>query len=458
LAVTGALIGVVALATLLTVGLPGAPGDRAAQSTAGATTDPPDAAGPPPADVLPWQGIDWAPVPVVGLRFEPGQGIRAMDSALGGLLAHGRVHDPRPGENPDGLTDTAAVWTSVDGRAWDVHPIVAGVARDSVSEVAAMAAGPRGIVVVGGVCCREERPAIWWSRDALTWERAPFEGLAATYFVDVAAGPEGFAAIANRDAEPQIWTSPDGLTWGRVDGEAAGIRPGQLNAIVGHGRGFVASGTDDPGIADADPAVWVSDGLDGWRRVAMDDAAFDGDDEASLGAMVPFAGGWFAVGGAGSRDDRLQCERLLGGEAMAALPATVDVTSADVALSCGWLRDMHWRTAGGPEGPWERRDPLGDDGEFPPDFVGPAPGFAPVSWDKVVAGGPGLIALQEELVRGWEDQTSWGVYVSDDGREWTRIDDGPDPAGRWIVGFAVDGRRLFALSESGDAWVGTVRP
>jgi hypothetical protein len=224
--------------------------------------------------------------------------------------------------------------------------------------------------------------------------------------------------------------------------------PGRLHDAATVGDGFVLAGHADAVNADSDAAIWRSDGIDGWRRVAAEDPALTGDDEAVFDTVVPFAGGLFAVGGSGSRQDRKQCEQLLGGAPVAG--------PGDIALSCGWLREMNWRSDGQR---WERVDPWGPDGEYPPEFVGPPPGRAPIDWGLVVAGGPGLVALQHELV-GPQDQdgVAIGLWASADGASWTRIGDGPILANESPVGLLVDGRHVFVMTEAGHAWVGTVGP
>lgn len=165
-------------------------------------------------------------------------------------------------------------------------------------------------------------------------------------------------------------------------------------------------------------------------------------------SIVPFAGGFFAVGRTGTTQDRKQCEQLLGGAALASL--------SDTALSCGWMREMTWRSPNGEI--WTREDPFGADGEYPPDFAGPPPGRAPVSWTFIAAGGPGLVALQEEVSRDEAAGNTLGIWTSADGASWMWIADVPFDESDYPVGFAVSGRRLFVITELGSAWIGSVRP
>lgn len=405
--------------------------------------------GVPAADPVPWTGVTWDPLPTTGIETRPGQGVRDLVHAGDLLVAHGRGPDPRPVGNPDHLNDVAVIWLSRDGASWEVHPIIAGVPPHSVTEISAVAAGPRGLIAAGGTCCRLEAPAIWWSADGRAWEMATVAGLVrGAYFRSVASGGHGFAAIGGVGERGAIWTSADGRTWDAVDPEAAGLVRGNLSSVVATDGGFVVVGQDDPGVENADAAIWASAGLDGWRRLAIDDPALAGLDEAGFASIAPFAGGLFATGGTGTTKERKQCEQLLGGAHLAGL--------ADTALSCGWMREMTWHSLNGER--WTRTDPWGLDGLYPPDFVGPPPGRAPISWEHIVAGGPGLVALQEEVSRDKDALNTTGIWTSADGSAWKRIADTPFGNEIYPVGFAVDGRRLLVLSEDGDAFLGHATP
>ena len=401
----------------------------------------------PAADPLPWADVTFEQVKPLGFDLKPGHRIDGMGSLADGLIAYGRAADPRTLDDPDGLTDTGTIWRSSDGRTWLPTPIVAGVRPDSVSEVRAVAAGPAGIVVVGGVCCREERHAAWWSPDGVDVERVD---IPAGVFFDVAAGPSGFAIVGSVGDRGAIWTSPDGRAWTEVDAADAGLVRGSLSTVAVLGDRFVAGGIADPGVGDSDAALWASapGGLDGWQRLAADDAALAGPDEATIDRLIPFADGLLAVGGSGSREDRLDCERLLGGAHVAGL---------ETALSCGWLRDMLFVSPDGER--WERADPNGPDGDWPPLFQGPRPPFAPASWRQVVAGGPGLIAVPEEVPGPVGDgENTIGVWTSADGRTWSRVAGAPTPRDGYAAGIAVAGRRLYIIDATADAFIGTVRP
>jgi hypothetical protein len=401
----------------------------------------------PVVDPQPWERIAWERVDATGIDMAPGQHVSSLVRVGGGLMALGQGPLDRP--NPDGLNTTLTVWLSADGLAWARVPILAGVRPDSVSEGWRLASGPRGIAIAGNVCCREEGPAVWWSTDGASWERADFPRLRETSLTDVAAGPKGFVVIGQSVQQTRIWVSPDGLSWEEVDAERAELVKGGLADVVAIGDGFLVGGMDDRAGRDSQAALWASTGLDDFRRIVAADPALSGPDEASISEIVPFAGGLFATGGSGTQADRINCERLLEGGLLTAGPAT--------ALSCGWLREMTWRSVDGQA--WERIDPWGADGTYPPEPLGPH-GRAPLTWDRVVAAGPGLVGVLVEVVDGkpGEVQDVVGVWTSADGLRWTRIADGPPPDDGLIVDVVALDRALYVLTETGGAWLGRVLP
>jgi hypothetical protein len=407
--------------------------------------------GPPPIDPAPWRNVRWNAV-ASSLDLPPGMQVAGMTALPGALFAFGQ--GPLRGGMPppaNGLISTGTIWLSLDALSWQAHPILEGVPNGNVSEVRTVAAGPKGIVALGTVCCGgNESLAAWWSADGQTWQRAGFPGAREAGPMAAAAGPAGFAAVGVADGNGAIWTSADGLGWQRVRDGAAELGVGRLDDVVATPEGFIAAGYIEAAPQDSDGAIWVSQGLDAWHRVAAVDPALVGKDETSLGKVVPFAGGVFAAGGVGNRNDRVQCEGLLNGQPAAG--------AADTALSCGWLREMNWRSQDG--GAWQRVDPWGRDATYPPDFVGPPPRRAPADWARIVAGGPGLVALPYELVEGKLDSsgTELGVWTSADGRTWERVAAGPDLKGELAIGWGVVGRQIVVISEKGAVFVGTALP
>jgi hypothetical protein len=326
-------------------------------------------------------------------------------------------------------------------------PMLAGVPAGSASEIHAVAAGAKGIVAIGGVCCAQEEAAAWWSADGGAWQRVAFPRPRDGGVAAVAAGDAGFVAVGTSGMDAAMWSSEDGLSWHVVRPAGADLGRGEMRHVVAIPGGFVAVGALDVKPADSDGVVLASEGLAGWQPHAGRDPTLTGADEVSLGHVVPFANGWFAAGGVGTRQERLQCEQLLGGAPTA---------GADLALSCGSLRDMNWRSGG--IDAWERVDPWGADGTYPPDFV--PPGRAAIDWGHVVAGGPGLVSvpyeLEEKNMQNSGDEL--GVWVSANARDWQRIGAGPDLRSELLSAVIVVGRQVVVVTDKGRVIVGDVLP
>ncbi len=418
-----------------------------APSSSGTRTEQPGVAGPPrfgppAAAPQPWTGIEWRSVETRGFDLEPGLSVSRLVAVPGGLLAIGMGKLNAP--NPDGLNSTLTAWVSADGVTWQGSAMLAGVEPGNVTEGRAIAAGPRGVVIGGSTCCRKEETAVWFSADGASWVRTSFPGLAQTYITAAAASDAGFVIIGSDGLRGRIWASPDGMEWSEVEAAAAGLAKGELSDVVAAGDGFLVAGMDDARGIDSHAALWASTGLANWRRIAANDAALSGPDEASLYRVVPFAAGLFASGGSGTQNERLGCERLLQGGLLTAGPAT--------ALSCGWLREMTWRSGDGAA--WERIDPWGVDGVYPPDLVGPPPGRAQVGWHGIIAAGPGLVGVQEELIGNVNNEGGVGTWASADGKTWQRIGEGPRQGDVVVSVIAIE-QGLLAITEGGVIWLGT---
>jgi hypothetical protein len=299
--------------------------------------------------------------------------------------------------------------------------------------------------MAGGVCCVEERPAIWWSPDGLVWRRSQLpEGVVG--FVDVAAGPDGFVAATGTDLGPAMLVSADGLEWLPISRDALGLEAGAVLGAESTPDGWIAIGKDDPG-RDSDGAVWTASALDDWRRVALEDPALTGDDEVELTGAVVFDGGILVTGGAGTQEDRKRCEELLVSGALFAGPLT-----GDHARSCGWLSEAHWLSADGSS--FERTPEPGPRQVAAEQAAQPGPLL--VSWRLIAAGGPGLVLVGTELLdpadpNGTDTIATW---QSVDGRTWSRVgaDQRAFVAGDTVAGIALQGRSVIAV---GEAWDGT---
>lgn len=415
---------------LLAVGVAGLGGPSPRPAVSPGTTVP----GLPP-DPVAWRAVDWrrlaAPFPA---PIEPGHDrIDGMVRGGPGILGWGRLE--QQGRNQ--FNDVGAIYLSVTGEAWQVVPLVAGVGQPDTSEPRHVVEGPAGIVVVGGVCCEVEGPAIWRSVDGLAWQAvaapAAFAELAAA---DLIATDDGYILGGTTPGGSAIWTSTDGADWEQVDGAAAGFGPGGLNDLVAMpDGGYLAVGWTDDGQT-YDGAAWHSaDGRE-WEPFDLG-PLFSGPLDTVLYRVMPWAGGWWMAGNQGPHEERVQCENLLG--IARADPATILPT-----LSCGWGREMHWlsldaRSWQPVRMPWH--DPK----------VPPAAGTL-IEFRLVEAGGPGLVAVGEGA-----DDGRPSLFASVDGRTWEKVPtDDLFPVSTVANAMALDGRRIVVTTDGPTIWIGTI--
>lgn len=423
---------------------------------------PPQQVGEAPApalpDVVPWQEVTWVRVDPPSMGGPLNQLPISIDRIQGGLVVIG--HDAEGDEGNQ--QQIGSVWLSSDGRTWDQHLVREGVPAGDVAELRLAAAGPAGLLVVGGVCCSIEGAAAWLAPTGLAFERVPLPERQSTW-MDIEAGPSGFVAVGatwagdpnDPDYTAAIWSSPDGRTWALVDAAAAGLGPGWANDVLWTGSDWIAVGSADDGET-SDGAVWRSPDGVAWERIAVDDLSITGPDEEALARVLPLAGGWFAQGSAGPHEDRERCEDLLGAD-------TVGVDGAVLALSCGWGETTHWTSPDGQT--WTRapRVEAGGGGPLPP-----APGGRRLVSHRVLAdGGPGVVVVDAEGTT-LDGHDLVGTWVSEDGATWRPVGDaGEFEDGMFLQDVVVVGRTLIGVAEGAfDAptgtdivvWIGTARP
>ncbi len=227
-----------------------------------------------------------------------------------------------------------------------------------------------------------------------------------------------------------VWTSPDGLTWtpAELPFEAPYVHA-EISAIAVGEWGLVAVGSRDPrrredagtcpvgnGGEDysfwPDAAVWTStDGLN-WDSVT--DASLGGpwgqqiNDVAEIGARLVAVGSVEAgpLDPSESRD-----------------PPRAGIDPAEVGR-----RTAVWTSVDGAS--WSRvpHDPA---------VFGAAPC---VAMHKVVAGGPGLVAIGIEYPEGatsgwWDEGRRTVVWTSVEGQTWTRVPEEQHGLGGWPAGW-----------------------
>jgi len=173
--------------------------------------------------------------------------------------------------------DTAGIWTSIDGAAWEP----AQVAQPS-GTVAAVAIGRDRLVAVGTVFQGTSRPAAWTSVDGRIWQALPASAFVGAQerepgaLADVAAGVGGFVAVGSEVGagghRAAAWHSTDGLSWTRSPSDLGGDSAG---AVVPRDTGYVASGWSPGDDGDARAMFWSSPDGQTWTA-APDDSDLHG--------------------------------------------------------------------------------------------------------------------------------------------------------------------------------------
>ena len=414
----------------------------------------------PPRDPIAWQDVRWVAVPDAG-------------QSLGGPLAQriDRIVAGGPGYVAAGVdargqvgaeTPFAAIWLSANGETWVEGELNAGVRPGETASIGSLAAGPRGVIAWGGVCCAVETAVAWWSPDGARWERVPlpagFEDLAETYVTDLAAGPEGFVAVGASGRLMAIWTSPDGRAWSAIDPEKSGLEAGLFTSVARDDRGWLAVGQFNR--ATHDGAIWRSDDLVSWRKVA-DAAPLAGPEEVELWDVQAYAGGYLLLGSLGSHEERVACEQLLGrGDGRLAS------AGGKLALSCGWGVQTHWWSADGDT--WQLLPPIAEKPGGPPLPVRPD-GRGLMERGPIRAGGPGLVTIGYDVAGRDGPFDVRGVWVTADARTWEPVGQPAQFAPTdTVTDIVVSGRRVIAVGswweqdapngEDAKVWIGTVLP
>ena len=239
-----------------------------------------------PADILLWQGSyvavgsdrdraaawtspdleTWTPASVEGFPLAHagiGQPVEAPGGGLIALGVHGHLHcEVGEGATCDPLP--VALWTSADGRSWRgraAPKVFAG------ATVAAVAAGPGGILAVGDTGW--DHPAAWFSTDGRSWSRerlratlfrhAEFQGLTAYRGRWVLTGltdPEQVMCCTgsfHARLKAAAWYSADGRSWKRASVESA---KQETMFFASAGPGGLVSGGFDTDWVSADGRSW----------------------------------------------------------------------------------------------------------------------------------------------------------------------------------------------------------
>jgi hypothetical protein len=292
----------------------------------------------------------------------------------------------------------------------------------------AVASAAAVFVLVGGVgllfnLTESESPATATLAEPVpnaVWSRIPadesiFGGRGTQWMESVTAGGPGLVAVGRDGPNAAVWTSADGTTWDRVPHDEAvfaGSGPTAMMSVTVGGPGFVAVGYDGLIPYHSHTAVWTSvDGL-AWSRIPLDESIFSG----WMKGVTAGGPGLVAVGA-----DR---------------GAVAVWTSVD---------GLTW-------------SPVAQDN----DIFG-SPGGQSHGMTSVTAGGPGLVAVGENV----EGVGGVGVWTSVDGIAWSRVPDetltstfSPEgfmwsvtTGGPGLVAVGFDGPNAAVwTSEDGIAW------
>jgi len=241
----------------------------------------------PPDDILQWRGAyvalgtdrdraaawistdfaTWTPASVEGFPLRDariGFPVAGPDGLVS-LGVHGRLHCGT-GEGSTCDPQPIAIWTSADGRSWHGR---AAPAVFKGATIAAVAAGPDGIVAVGDTGW--DHPAAWFSTDGRSWSRerlpaamfrhAVFYGLTAVRGRWVLTGmtdpskPQCCAGGTSKDIKAAAWFSAEGRSWSRASVESPAE---EAIGLAFAGSGGLASGGFDRNWLSADGSSWLS--------------------------------------------------------------------------------------------------------------------------------------------------------------------------------------------------------
>jgi hypothetical protein len=240
------------------------------------------------ADVAEPSAVTGAPSLQPGYKCSPchapaaGQ-LFGVGATAAGLIAVGVEQPPAQ----------AVVFSSTDGRQWNVVPDFTGAT--GTTAIAVAASGARTVIV--GL---DASGATAWASDGGSWTAAPAQAdlavpFAAGAMTAVAALRGGFIAGGYRDdpahatASAAVWRSNDGLTW-RADDGAGTFAGGRIWGLAVASGTVVAVGTGgDPNYGPA--AAWSWTSATGWRR-----AHIGPDAGGAMRAVAVTPAGFVAVG------------------------------------------------------------------------------------------------------------------------------------------------------------------
>jgi hypothetical protein len=192
-------------------------------------------------------------------------GAIAIAAGPGGVVAVG-------GSSDQG--SLAGSWISSDGVTWTESPAAAALRRATMTVVTATT---DGYVALGNrvdeTGARGDRIVAWASSDGVTWERrevqrARFQGFEAAA-QEVVAGPAGLLAYGTFFGQgmgrQRLWRSADGSTWETTPLPEANV---VFTSLTAYPAGYLLTAVPGPGGGDPSALMWRSaDGIT-WEAVA----------------------------------------------------------------------------------------------------------------------------------------------------------------------------------------------
>lgn len=276
--------GATATPTTLLDSSPPSPTTHAATATA--SPDPAATPGPPswPVGLLPQPAASYG-------------GAWPQGAAVGGpgFVAVGSMTPCCADVTPESTPWMSVVWTSTDGKQWDLVPDLETFGRSGLRGIAGDGAG--AMLAIG----YEVQPApagegdlvqrigrAWRSTDGIDWMAvdAP-DG----EFHDVAYADGTWTIAGTTEGQPAVWTSSDPATGAWSTEALPGPGVARAVAIASDGVRVVAGCR---GADACDPAVWVA-GRDAWQLVTgwtglVHDVVADGDRFLAVGLDADGAG------------------------------------------------------------------------------------------------------------------------------------------------------------------------
>jgi hypothetical protein len=397
---------------------------------------------PSPSAVAKWSEIRWHRASGdPGIGHDP-----ALNQWIGGVVAGGPGYvawglDEK--RLPDGIGSSMAIWVSEDASTWREVTFEPGETLTRRFSIRDIAAGPTGLVAVGGICCREirpnfweETPARWFSPDGDRWTRAVEVGLQPDddNSLVAAAGRGGFVEVGTANGQPAAWFSTDGRNWTAKSLGVRGFSFGLAADVTTDALGWVAVGhvSND---REAIGVVWRSpDGID-WHQVASSDRVLTAGPVESLERVVSYPGGLFAIGTRELPIQEQTCSPVPAGD--------------NEPPSCVTTERVHLFS---PDGEGWSDVPIGQPVEG--ELYDPPPRL-------VIGDDSGLLVM----AGAYEPDAFWPVehlWTSVDGLRWSRADEKPSLAERdHVSGFIVAGDRIVAVGQDTDSaavWIGTQQP